>query len=71
MESIQIVLKEFRESNKYTQKEIANYLNITQQAYANYENGKRLIDIEKLIELADLYKVSLDVLSGRYKKRED
>lgn len=68
MEGIQNVLKKFREDNNYTQKEIANYLRITQQAYANYENGKRLIDIEKLIELADLYKISLDILTGRYTK---
>lgn len=67
MGNIQNVLKELREENKYTQKEIAAYLNITQQAYANYESGKRLIDIERLTELADLYKVSLDYITGRYR----
>ena len=66
MKAIHTVLKEVRENRKYTQKEIAEYLSITQQAYANYENGKRLIDIEKLKKLADLYQISLDILSGRY-----
>lgn len=66
MKPINSVLKEVRENRKYTQKEIADYLSITQQAYANYENGKRLIDIEKLKKLADLYQISLDILSGRY-----
>lgn len=68
MGDIQNVLKELRLQNKYTQGYIANYLCITQQAYANYENGKRLPDIEKLIMLADLYNISLDILTGRYKK---
>ncbi len=66
MKPIQNVLKQVREDKNYTQKQIADYLNITQQAYANYESGKRLIDIEKLKKLADLYQISLDILSGRY-----
>lgn len=66
MKPIQNVLKQVREDRNYTQKQIADYLNITQQAYANYESGKRLIDIEKLKKLADLYQISLDILSGRY-----
>lgn len=70
MKDIQNVLKEFRIKNKYTQEFVAKYLNITQQAYANYERGKRLPDIEKLIMLADLYNVSLDILTGRYEKKK-
>ncbi len=68
MPPIQNVLKEYREKNNYTQEYIANYLHITQQGYANYEKGKRLPDIEKLIMLADLYEISLDLLTGRYRK---
>lgn len=70
MKDIKNVLKEFRIKNKYTQEFVAKYLNITQQAYANYERGKRLPDIEKLIMLADLYNVSLDILTGRYEKKK-
>ena len=69
MGDIQNVLKELRLQNNYTQEYIAKYLCVTQQAYANYEKGKRLPDVEKLIMLADLYNVSLDILTGRYKKR--
>ena len=68
MKDIQNVLKEYREKNNYTQEYIAEYLHITQQGYANYENGKRLPDIEKLIMLADLYNISLDIITGRYKR---
>ena len=50
--------------------EIAEKLKVTQQCYANYENGTRLPDIEKLIKLADIYETSLDLLTGRYKKDE-
>lgn len=66
MKQIQNVLKEKRNEKNLTQKEVADYLNISQQAYAHYESGKRLIDIDKLIKLADLYQISLDILSGRY-----
>lgn len=66
MVPIHNVLKQVREEKKLTQEQVAKHLNVSQQAYANYENGKRLIDIEKLTSLADLYQISLDILSGRY-----
>lgn len=71
MEKLQNVLKEYRNKNGYNQDEIAKKLNVTQQCYANYENGSRLPDIEKLIKLADIYNTSLDLLVGRYKKTEE
>lgn len=61
------ILKEERKKHKYTQQEIANFLQITRGAYAQYETGKNLPPIDNLIKLADLYKVSLDYLTGRYK----
>lgn len=58
-------LRELRESRGYTQTDIARRLGITQQAYAYYEIGRRLPNIQLLCELADLYGVSLDYLFGR------
>ena len=39
-------LKKLRQQEKYTQKEIANFLNITQPAYQQFEIGKKKINIE-------------------------
>lgn len=64
------VLKKYRVKNNYTQKQIADKLNLTQQAYANYENGIRTPNIEILIQLADIYDTSLDRLTGRDRPNE-
>lgn len=66
MTAMQERLKYYREKNKYSQEEIAEKINITQSAYSNYEKGKRLPSIEILIKLADIYEISLDILTGRY-----
>lgn len=59
-------LKELREKNEMTQKDLAKILKITRQAVGNYEQGTRFPKDEKLlIKLADLFDVSLDYLLGR------
>ncbi|MCR5022538.1 helix-turn-helix transcriptional regulator [Ruminococcus sp.] len=63
------VLKELREKNKFTQKEVAEKVNITQRAYAFYETGDREPSIDTLIKIANLYNVPIDILVGRYKLR--
>jgi len=52
-------LKDLREDNDLTQKEIANMLNTTQQQYSKYELGIRLIPIDKLEILANFYNTSI------------
>ena len=66
MATLQNELKRYREKYNYSQEEIAEKINITQSAYSNYEKGKRLPNIEILIKLADIYDISLDILTGRY-----
>jgi len=51
------------------QKELAEYLNVTQSTYSDYENGNINVPIEQLIRICDFYKVSLDYLVGRTDKR--
>ncbi len=58
-------LKELREDNDYTQKEIATFINCSQRAYSHYEIGDREIPLDLLIKLADLYKVSTDYILKR------
>lgn len=61
------ILKEERKKHKMTQQEIADYLSMARGAYAQYETGKNSPPISTLTKLADLYKCSLDYLTGRYK----
>lgn len=55
-------LKELREDTDLTQKQIANYLNITQQQYSLYEKEIRTIPIDLLIKLSKLYNKSIDYI---------
>lgn len=65
---IKEILKSERKKHGYTQEQIAKILNIGRQAYTLYETGTNTPTLENLIKLADLYKVSLDYLAGRYKE---
>ena len=58
-------MKELRKDRGLTQKAVAGALGIGQTTVANYENGSRFPDLEKLSEIADFYKVSVDELLGR------
>ncbi|MCM1506180.1 MAG: helix-turn-helix domain-containing protein [Ruminococcus flavefaciens] len=60
------VLKELRAESKKTQTEVAKELNITQRTYSNYETGRREPSIDMLIDIANYYKIPIDVLVGRY-----
>jgi len=49
-------------ANNLTQDDMVNILNISRQAYSNYETLNRTPDIDTLILLADYYKISLNDL---------
>ena len=55
-------LRNLRHRHNYTQQQISSRLNISRQAYSNYETGKRIPDIDILIRLADIYGLSLEQL---------
>lgn len=57
-------LKELREENGYSQKAIAELLQIKQNTYSQYENAVREIPIEYLIKLSKIYSVSTDYILG-------
>ena len=61
-------IRNLREDNDKTQKEVAAYLNIKQTTYSKYELGKINVPIDVFIKLADYYTVSIDYLVGRGKK---
>lgn len=55
-------LKRYREARNLTQKALADKLNISRQAYSNYETGKRDPDLGLLARLCDVYDITLDEL---------
>lgn len=57
-------IKEIREDRDIKQEEIAKILNIKQNTYSQYENGKRQIPINALIKLCEFYKISADYILG-------
>ncbi len=58
-------IRELREDHDLTQKQVADYLKMTQPQYWRYEAGYRDIPSDVLIALADLYGTSTDYLLGR------
>ncbi len=62
------ILKELRIKNNLSQRELANYLDLSVSAYGNYELDQRQPSIENLCKLADYFGVSVDYLIGHEKK---
>ena len=58
-------LRGIREDKDIKQKDIAKYLNVSQNTYSQYETGVISLTAEVLIKLADYYKVSIDYLLDR------
>ena len=63
-------IKALREDNDITHTNIARQLNIAQNTYSQYENGKREIPISVLIQICQYYKVSSDYILGLAKKKK-
>lgn len=51
-------LRNLREDNELTQKQISKFLNISQVAHSYYEINKREIPLDLLSKLADFYGTS-------------
>lgn len=58
-------LKHQRELSGYTQKQVAELLKIAPRSYQRYELGEREPNIETLVQIANLFNISLDDLVGR------
>lgn len=58
-------LRGIREDRDLKQKDLAAYLNISQNTYSQYETGVIALTAEVLIKLADYYNVSVDYLLDR------
>lgn len=63
-------IRDLREDNDLTQKQISEILLCDQSLYSKYERGEREIPLTLLIKLADYYKTNLDYLVYRSDKSE-
>ena len=61
-------IRDLREDHDLTQKQLAEVLNCSQQAYSNYELGQRDVPTEILIQLSRFYGVSVDYILGLQNK---
>ena len=63
-------IRNLRIDKGLTQKQIGEYLGISQNTYSQYEVGILKYPVDVLIKLADLYNVSVDYLVGRTNRKE-
>lgn len=57
-------IKELREKKGISQKELADYLNITQVQISKYELGKNEPDLNTTKKIAEYFNVTIDYLLG-------
>ena len=63
-------IRNLRIDKGYTQKQIGEYLGISQNTYSQYEIGVLNYPVDVVIKLADLYGVSTDYLLGRTNEKQ-
>ncbi len=57
-------IRNLREDNDIKQKQIAEYLHVSQNTYSQYENGIISLSAENAVRLAKFYHTSTDYLLG-------
>ena len=62
---ISMRIREFRKQAKLSQEMMAEKIGVSRQAITKWETGLGVPDIENLVAIADLFKLSLDELMGR------
>lgn len=63
-------IRSLRIDRGLTQRQVGNYLGISQNTYSQYEIGVLKYPVDVLIKLADLYQVSIDYLVGRTNQKD-
>ncbi len=58
-------IKEIRTRKNLTQSEVASALGVSSVVYSRYETGSRQPSIDVLVQLADIFGVTVDYLLGR------
>ena len=65
------ILRQLRNEKGVSQQVVADYLNITKQAYSLYELGKREPDFETLLKLGEYFDESTDYILRGEKTEDD
>ena len=65
MESFGTRLANIRKEHNLTQNDIAERLNVSPQAVSKWENDLTSPDIQTLLDLSDIYNISVDELLGK------
>lgn len=68
MSTFQTIFKTLRINAGFTQQELAKRMKVSQSTITMWENGKRQPDIETLEEIADLFNVDMNYLTGVSRK---
>ena len=55
-------LKDLRKKHNFTQRDISNFLNISQSLIAKIESNERNLNLTKVLKLCDLYNVSAEYI---------
>ena len=55
-------LAKLRKKNRYSRKVIAQFLGVNEMTIGAYERGEKNPPIDRIIQLAEFFKISLDVL---------
>lgn len=63
-------IRNLRIDRGLTQSKVAEYLNVKQNTYSQYEIGVLNYPVDVVVKLADYYGVSVDYLLGRTPVRE-
>jgi transcriptional regulator with XRE-family HTH domain len=63
-------IRDLREDNDKTQKEISDYLGYDQSDYSKIERGNRPLPLWMASMLADFYETSIDYLVGRTENKK-
>lgn len=70
MEILAERLRELRAEKKLSRKAVAEHLNVVERTYQRYEDSEREPIASVLVQLAELYGVTIDYLVGRSDKRK-
>ena len=59
------IIRRLRKEKNFTQEELAQQLNVSNQAVSKWENGDCMPDISQIVPLSNVFGVTTDVLFGK------
>ena len=66
-------IRSLRESNGWTQEKLGKKMNVVKSTISNFENGKRMPTLDRLVDFSELFNVDINYLLGteRFVVRDD